>query len=154
MQNKAAYVLRETALDDLAHASDAEFAILMIDVNFLKRVNDTYGHEKGDQYLLAAADLVRRIADDKNAFRFGGDEFVVLLEDDDARGADAVAARLAEEVASMQADDSLEAWQRVPAAVGAATFDPTLDHCVEDVLKRADAAMYESKKAMKAERHD
>jgi GGDEF domain-containing protein len=54
----------------------------------------------------------------------------------------------------MAEDPELPAWRKVSAAVGIAAYDPVRDESADDVLKRADAAMYEEKKAMKAERRD
>ena len=54
----------------------------------------------------------------------------------------------------MAEDPELPAWRKVSAAVGIAAYDPVRDESTDDVLKRADAAMYEEKKAMKAERRD
>lgn len=57
-------------------------------------------------------------------------------------------------VAWCQSDLDLQPWQRVSAAIGIATYEPGKDTCTEDVRKRADAAMYQDKVAMKAERRD
>ena len=57
-------------------------------------------------------------------------------------------------VSKLQSNAELEPWQRVSAAIGIATYDKSQDKCTEDVFKRADAAMYQDKVAMKAERRD
>ena len=57
-------------------------------------------------------------------------------------------------MASLQSKPELQPWQRVSAAVGVAQYDGARDKCAEDVLKRADAAMYQDKLAMKAQRRD
>ena len=62
--------------------------------------------------------------------------------------------RLKAEMAALQSTDGLQPWQKISAAVGIAAYDRSVDTCTEDVLKRADAAMYEDKVAMKAQRRD
>ena len=57
-------------------------------------------------------------------------------------------------MANLQSQPGLQPWQRVSAAVGVAAYDGARDRSVEDVLKRADAAMYQDKLAMKAQRRD
>ena len=60
LQNRTAYYEYNQALDKRIAEGTADFALVMVDVNFLKRVNDTYGHEKGNEYLKNASDLIVR----------------------------------------------------------------------------------------------
>lgn len=60
LQNRTAYYEYNQALDKRIAEGTADFALVMVDVNFLKRVNDTYGHEKGNEYLKNASDLIGR----------------------------------------------------------------------------------------------
>ena len=60
----------------------------MIDVNYLKRMNDVYGHEQGNLYLQNAAELIRGTFGDEHTYRIGGDEFVVILEGKAQEGAE------------------------------------------------------------------
>ena len=154
MQNRTAYYEYCQLLDKRIAEDTAEFAILMVDVNFLKRMNDTYGHEKGNVYLKNASELVGRVFGRENVYRTGGDEFVVVIEGDDQVRTGALIAQFKSAVAELQASVALQPWQRVSAAIGIATYDKGRDSCAEDVLKRADAAMYQDKLAMKAERRD
>ena len=62
--------------------------------------------------------------------------------------------RLKAEMAALQSTDGLQPWQKISAAVGIAAYDRSVDTCTEDVLKRADAARYEDKVAMKAQSRD
>ena len=57
-------------------------------------------------------------------------------------------------MAALQRAEGLQPWQRISAAIGIAAYDGSVDTCTEDVLKRADAAMYQNKVAMKAQRTD
>lgn len=87
-------------------------------------------------------------------YRIGGDEFVVVLEGEAQKGADTLIHTFREAVAQCQNAPGLDPWQRVSAAIGIAACDRAMDASTEDVLKRADAAMYQDKAAMKAERRD
>ncbi len=152
--NRTAYYEYNQVLDGQIASGEADFSILMVDVNFLKRMNDTHGHEKGNEYLKNAAALISRVFGQERLYRTGGDEFVGVF---DGNAQDAVQQSIREfkgEIADLQSRPGLQPWQRVSAAVGLAAYDSARDKCAEDVLKRADAAMYQDKLAMKAERRD
>lgn len=154
VKNKTAYDQFTARLDAEIAAQSARFGIVMIDLNFLKRVNDTYGHEQGNVYIRQCCSMVCSVFDHSPVFRVGGDEFVVILEKSDFEQRDALLAQLDSELKARAADASLEPWERVSAAVGAAVFDGARDKNADDVFKRADQAMYANKQAMKAVRKD
>ncbi len=135
-------------------SGDADYSILMIDVNFLKKMNDVYGHEQGNLYLQGAADLIRKIFGDKYTYRIGGDEFVVILEGKAQEGIEEKIKAFKDEIARLQADDSLQPWEKISAAVGIAKYEKGTHREPEEVLRKADEAMYADKLAMKAERKD
>ena len=152
LKNKTSYLEYATTLDARIASGTAEFAILMIDANFLKRVNDTYGHEKGDAYLKACAELVRCVFGTQHSYRVGGDEFLAVLEEKETLDAGLMLQKFKSVVQECQDNPVLEEWEKVSAAIGMATFTAKEDSCADDVLKRADAAMYANKVAMKAHR--
>lgn len=152
LKNKTAYLTLERELDADIQAGGAAFGIIMVDVNFLKRVNDTYGHERGDAYLQSAVGLICEVFGQERAFRVGGDEFVVVLRGAELSDAEGMVRRFKDEVRRYAGDPALEEWERVSAAVGAATYDKARDTSAQDVYKRADQEMYENKVAMKAQR--
>ena len=128
-----------------------EFAIGVFDCNDLKHINDTYGHDKGDIYLKAASKLICRIYQHSPVFRIGGDEFAVILENDDLRNRDELLKqfiREAEELNKATEND----WEKVDLAIGFAVYDPELDTSIIDVARRADSLMYENKHTRK-EKH-
>lgn len=154
LKNKAAYNEDTAKFEaDIAQGS-AEFAIIMIDVNFLKRVNDTYGHERGNEYLINAGKLVCSVFGEEKVYRIGGDEFVVVLNREDLAHCDRLVANLRGLIEKLRADKNLQAWEKVSAAVGVAYYDELIDKTAEEVFKRADADMYKNKLAMKATRRD
>ena len=154
VQNKAAYEERAQLLARAIEDGKAVFAIMMVDINFLKRVNDTYGHEKGDAYLIKSSNLMCSVFGEDRVYRYGGDEFVIVLEKGELVNASDMLYDFRKAIRLQAADPSLAEWERVSAAAGMAVYDPEVDETVQDVLKRADQEMYEKKRAMKAERVD
>ena len=153
IKNKAAYDEAISALDKKISVDKAQFCIVMIDVNFLKRVNDTYGHERGNIYLMNAVKLICAVFGEEHVYRIGGDEFVVILEGDKVSLSKYFVTQFVAEMERKNAAD-LEPWEKVSAAVGVSNFEAGVDKTAEEVFKRADAQMYENKLAMKANRRD
>ena len=149
VRNKRGYDQESQRLDQLIQQGNARFCLLMIDLNDLKQINDTYGHDKGDIAITTLCRLVCRTFQHSPVFRVGGDEFVVLLENEDYDHREELIAQFNAEVDRLRQDASLEPWQRISAALGCARFDPAADHSADSVLRRADAAMYRRKKQMK-----
>jgi diguanylate cyclase (GGDEF)-like protein/PAS domain S-box-containing protein len=126
-------------------------AVLTIDLDNFKSINDTRGHAKGDVLLKLVTDRLQAIADGGDFIaRFGGDEFVVLLRD---LGSDAVeAARRAQACAHAVLDGFAHSFeiaglaQYSTASIGIALIDGE-PHTPDEVLKRADLAMYQAKAA-------
>ena len=154
LQNRTAYYDYNDVLNKKEDTGDADFSIVMIDINFLKRMNDTYGHEQGNLYLQHAADLIRKVFGEEHVYRIGGDEFVVIQEGKAQEGAEERIRAFKEEAARLQTDDSLQPWEKVSAAAGIAKYEKGRDASTEEVLRRADEAMYRDKIAMKAVRTD
>ena len=154
VQNKAAYSQAKNRLDWDILNQIARFGILMIDLNYLKRVNDTFGHEKGDAYIQNLCRILCDIFAHSPVYRIGGDEFVIILENRDLEACHTLIDKLKGQLEELQGDKSLEAWDRVSAAIGLAVYNGSVDTSVDDVFKRADQFMYENKKAMKAVRED
>ena len=123
----------------------------MVDLNYLKQINDTYGHEKGDEALLRLARLICRVFAHSQVFRVGGDEFAAILRAYDYQHAEKLQQRFLSQI-TVNPMQEPEPWTHVSAAIGISLYDPEHDCAVEAVLKRADDAMYEMKKQMKAER--
>ena len=152
LQNKTAYDEAAARIDRKIISGNATFTIIVVDVNFLKRVNDTYGHEKGNAYLIANSRAIAQVFGEDNVYRIGGDEFVVILEADASEQSDKMVASYKN--MRSYGNNAINEWERICAAIGMATYNPETDHNTESVFKRADASMYQDKVAMKAERRD
>ncbi|MDQ1490530.1 MAG: hypothetical protein QOJ23_3044, partial [Actinomycetota bacterium] len=119
-------------------------AVLFVDVDRFKLINDSLGHAKGDQVLVTAAERLRTaLRPGDTVARFGGDEFVVLCEDlADEAEATAIAERLRETMGAPMIVDGAEYVVSVSTGIALAT-SPELS--ADDLLRDADAAMYQAK---------
>lgn len=150
IRNTTAYEHEVEKLNQRLQYENVDFGVAMIDLNNLKLLNDTYGHENGNAVIKSLSDIICQVFKHSMVFRIGGDEFVVLLENDDYRNRNALAAKFRYRLEMLQRDEKLEPWQRFSAAIGMSVYDREHDTCVEDVFKRADELMYENKKEMKS----
>lgn len=130
-----------------ARAQDATVAVMLIDLNDFKTINDVWGHAAGDTMLCAVARALQDVlrATDRVA-RIGGDEFGIVLPDIGRDGSEALGQRV-RRVSPIVLELAPDAVVRVGLAVGIASAQP--DETFEDVLARADAAMYEDKRRQK-----
>ena len=152
VRNKTAFDEQEQQLEQNLAEGDHDFGFVMIDLNNLKVINDNYGHDKGDISILKLCDLVCEIFDHSPVFRIGGDEFVVVLQNNDSENIESLVAQFEQRAAEISADSELDPWERISAAIGYALYDETLDTGADSVLTRADMAMYKCKRAMKQAR--
>ena len=149
VSNKIAYDSRAHALQKSISEGNAVFAIVMIDMNYLKQTNDNYGHDVGNVALKTLARTITECFEGCEVFRIGGDEFTVIADKEQLYGLDEYIARFKEKIKDMTID---AVKTRIPlsAAVGFAVFNSENDETVGDVFIRADKKMYENKKAMKS----
>lgn len=124
-------------------------AVLFIDVDYFKSYNDFHGHRAGDDCLAAVGKAVgqalQRPAD--LAARYGGDEFVVLLPDTGTDGALDVARRVLAGVAALDIPHGVSPFGRVTSTIGVAQAVPGPNHTFQELLERADRALYAAKQA-------
>ena len=155
IRNKNAYDKEVRRVEgEMKSDGDKKFGIAMVDLNFLKKINDTYGHEQGNIAIKKLCRMVCVIFAHSPVFRIGGDEFVVVLENNDYKNVDDLLAQFNGQLNDMANDAALEPWERISAAIGVAFYDPATDSSVATVFKRADKAMYLRKKEMKAARNE
>ncbi len=128
--------------------NDLNFAIGMFDCDDLKHINDRYGHEKGDVYLKTACRVICRVFQHSPVFRIGGDEFSVLIQNEDYENREALLKEFEEAREKISAEAENQ-WEQVHLSMGVALYNPQKDSAVIDVLRRADEAMYENKRIRK-----
>ena len=153
VRNKTAYDSEARRLEWKIADGKCDFAIAMIDLNFLKRINDNYGHEQGDIAIKKLCRIICHTFKHSPVFRIGGDEFVAILENEDLSNAEHLLKMFNSQIESISAEKNLDPWEQISAAIGIARFESG-DSRVADVFRRADKNMYERKKEMKAQRVD
>lgn len=147
---KLKYFFYNVLTDKLDHAlaNGSNLSILMFDIDFFKRFNDTYGHACGDYVLITVAKIIKSSIRDKDmASRYGGEEFTVLLNDTNTEDAMIVAERIRSKVEQF---DFCYEYQHVKVTIslGVATFDKEKNPITTPKLlvDQADQALYVSKR--------
>ncbi len=145
--NRRALTETITAEMERALRYDSSLALLMIDLDHFKRVNDTHGHLIGDDVLRDVAAILRNLVRGNDVVaRYGGEEFLILLPETDDAGADTFAERVRASVAGHSfATRPREEGLSITASIGVATFPAARIETVEDLFARADAALYRAK---------
>ena len=146
--NKEAYTDKLNELDEGIRKGEAEFAIVMLDINKLKTVNDTYGHTAGDLYIKGCSKIFCEAFDHSPVYRIGGDEFVAALTGSDYRERFVKLDKMNKKFAETEKDKSVDPWFRFSASAGMAELTPE-DRDSEAVFQRADQLMYENKQKHK-----
>lgn len=123
-------------------------AVVMMDVNNLKHINDTYGHKAGDKYLRGCCRLICDIFDHSPVFRIGGDEFTAILQNSDHEKCAELVQQLIDACEESCSDEDKEPWERYSIAVGISVCAPG-ETTLDQALARADKAMYEEKRSFK-----
>jgi len=128
--------------------SESLLSMLMIDIDFFKRYNDTYGHVEGDRCLKTVAQTLSHCitrADDFVA-RYGGEEFIVVLPNTDEQGARLIAEKLLENIRNLKMPhEENDAADYVTISIGGTTGKVLHTHNPGDFVKKADELMYKSK---------
>ena len=145
VKNKRAYVDEEEHLNVQINAGiDFDFGVVVCDLNGLKQVNDTKGHQAGDAYIKEGCEIICDAFSRSPVFRIGGDEFVAIVQGKDY---DRIESRIAK---INKINSKNKKNDKVTIAVGYSLFGKN-DKFVSDVFERADSAMYKNKKKMKEE---
>lgn len=131
--------------DKRTSASTDELIVVLFDLDGFKQVNDTFGHEKGDQLLKEISRRVERITEATNGCfaRYGGDEFLILFDQMNQQEIEVIVQEIVEEIGRVYSFASISTT--VTASVGISVY-PRDGTTIEEVLKNADYAMYEAKK--------
>jgi diguanylate cyclase (GGDEF)-like protein len=142
VKNRHAYLDAIERLDDQdAEGENREYAVTILDVNDLKRVNDTEGHKAGDRYLQDACKFICKVFKHSPVFRIGGDEFAVISQGDDYDNIDGLISRMAELNEEAIRDGG------IIIACGMARREG--DATAAEVVERADLQMYDNKSELK-----
>ena len=149
VRNKRSYEAAIANLKSDIMQKVASFGIAIVDLNDLKAINDSYGHDRGDDAIRKICRIICDVFEHSPVYRYGGDEFVVLLRNRDLENITGLIGEFRAQIASLNADNDAEAWEHVTAAIGYAVYDPDTDIDTQSVFERADREMYSDKKKAK-----
>lgn len=123
------------------------FTLVFVDLDDMKKINDTFGHKAGDEALRTVAEILKKSFRESDIIaRLGGDEFTILaLEDYESPASRAVTARLWENLEDYKRQDARPF--DLSLSVGVVHFDPESDGSLEELIAQADKAMYEDKQS-------
>ncbi len=122
------------------------YSIAICDIDFFKSYNDAHGHLEGDKALRAVAGAIsRQCRADEHAYRYGGEEFVILYDDEGPAGTTVAAERLRRAVEALAIPHAGNTPPVMTISVGIATWHETDGRDAASVLQEADAALYEAK---------
>lgn len=140
--NYLAFAEEKNRLNDKIKRNDIDFALAMCDLNELKNINDSLGHLIGDKYLVEAAEIIKTTFRHSKTYRVGGDEFVVILENDDYDNRKQLVIKFKEII-----HDNITKNKAV-VAIGLADVDYSVKN-INDLFEIADNEMYKDKNNLK-----
>lgn len=120
-------------------------SVLILDIDHFKRINDTYGHQRGDSVLCKVASLFRKeLRDYDTAARFGGEEFIAVVPEASMTEAATIAERIRKAIERAVFNESGDAL-KITVSLGLATFPAPEIDSAEDLIREADKALYRAK---------
>jgi diguanylate cyclase (GGDEF)-like protein len=142
-KNRAAFDSTVSREISLAQRNDNSLSAIFLDIDHFKSINDDFGHACGDMVLSVTAKLIKQCARDSDlVFRYGGEEFVLLLSNTDLSGAQLLAERIRKKLEHHTLAFDMEPV-KITASLGIATLKST--DSLESFIQRADSAMYQAK---------
>ena len=140
VKNKNAHREMVERIDREIKEGKAKFAVVMLDVDKLKMINDNFGHDNGDKAIVGSCYSLCKAFSHSPVFRIGGDEFVAIIEGEDYE-------KRREFFEKLRKNEIKVRDERYEYSTGMATYEPGIDHSFNDVFSRADQEMYLDKKA-------
>jgi len=135
---------------DLSRRNLTDIAIIMVDIDDFKHVNDTYGHQSGDDTILAVAKAMKEQSRKSDMIaRWGGEEFLILLPETDTQGAQIIAEKIRAGVENLKLKTTSQQEFHVTISSGVSKIFIETDVNIEAAIMRADKALYEAKKSGK-----
>lgn len=145
VESRLAYLEAQERIDNLINENQLkDFALIVFDINNLKKINDTLGHQEGDRYIISACELIKNTFRNSKVYRIGGDEFMALLSEDDFEVKDELVSIFKKKI------ESNIKKNEVVMAFGMAEYIQGEDYSFRHMFERADFAMYDQKKQIKA----
>ena len=142
--SKTAYLELVKDIEMKIQEGTADFKVIVFDVNGLKVMNDNYGHEYGDMLIINTAKVILSLYDKKRIFRIGGDEFIVIIEDETDKTLEENEFDINKAIEDFNLNLK-EEDVKVSCSFGGAHYNPRIDQNYKQVFKRADEEMYRYK---------
>ena len=149
IKNRSAYNEYMQECEEMIKSPNKKLVFIYMDVNDLKCVNDTLGHEKGDEMLVDTASLIRGAFGDFSTFRIGGDEFVAILQDEEAEREEKLIKRFKGDIQMHNSQN--HSYGRLSIAIGVSIYHD--GDSLDDLFTRADEKMYSDKRKYKNARY-
>ena len=147
VKSKQAYLEKEVAMDRMiSQGNSVPFAIVVFDLNNLKEINDTNGHQAGDAYIKEACQMICYGFQHSPVYRIGGDEFVTVLENQDYDNRTELLRAFDQKILEN------ETFGKVTVSSGMAVYNPSEHDNFHSVFENADKQMYRNKQKMKGSR--
>jgi diguanylate cyclase (GGDEF)-like protein len=144
LDNARNFYIRLSAEIDRAVRYEHPLSLLLLDIDYFKDYNDTYGHLEGNTVLARLGELIRNcLRRLDSAYRYGGEEFTVILPETDGASAQHVARRLAKVISRESFSPTTQDDVKITVSIGIAQY--MVGENMETFIKRADMAMYSSK---------
>ena len=144
--NRRYFAHTSKAILALAKRDQSMLSLIILDIDKFKYVNDTYGHQVGDDVLIALSKvLLKSIRKSDLACRFGGEEFILLLPETSQDGAVVIAEKIRKSIESMVLETKSGDKVNITISLGVSGVDLLHDTSIESSIKRADDALYKAK---------
>jgi diguanylate cyclase (GGDEF)-like protein len=145
LENRKAYYDTSAHETQRAQRYGTPLSVLMLDIDYFKQINDTYGHIEGDKVLKCLASILQaQLRESDHAFRMGGEEFLLLLPNTHTADALVLAQRIRYEVENTHLTCGDKAIF-FTVSIGVCEYQPTVDQTIESVERKADEALYRAK---------
>lgn len=146
--NRRAFEIHKVQIWNHAKVHNVPLSIFVADIDYFKRVNDTYGHGEGDHVLKIAATEMRRKLSDEDTYlaRYGGEEFVAILHNKTVSEAQIIAEEIRESIRKLNIpNEKSDVCPYLTISIGGSTIVPDDDTTVDELLETADSMLYEAK---------
>jgi diguanylate cyclase (GGDEF)-like protein len=147
--NRRAMEIDIKSTHELSRRYKHEYTIIMVDVDYFKKYNDHYGHQAGDETLITVADVLKQvIRESDRIYRYGGEEFLLLLPHTDIQGGKILGDRVLQSLREQAIPHCKSTFDVVTASCGIGYYNPEIHKDISgwnEVVKWADTALYSAK---------
>ncbi len=145
VRNRRSIIERATQMLDKSRFTGKELTLILIDIDHFKRVNDNYGHETGDKVLVCFAEACKRSFRNSDAFgRYGGEEWLAVLQDCDGQRIDNIFNRISDELKHSKIQ-GLPDFHQITFSMGVVSCHATPDTTLSSLISSADERLYKAK---------